>query len=209
MPRPLHTLALIASALAAGALYWFFMPNQTVYSPGQAFPVSPNADLLLLTVTQDSLSRAQIANCSACSYPQPGIPAVTPSSIDDVVKTSIRVAEQLSGETWSEPIPTVTGIEGSSGGLAFTLAAWSELTSSTWTDTVAATGTVYPDGSVRPVQGTQAKSELAQANNVDLLLVPTGSDIATSYTGQVAYVDTVEQAIEQLCERPEATCADS
>jgi hypothetical protein len=175
------------------------MPSQPRYSPGEAFEISDRGPLNALTVTFEEKSLLSSFLCQDCSAPQPGLGTETSVAQEKIVAEAIAAAELLTGETWEERVPVIVGVAGSSSGLAFALGAWAELSGSRWDAVVAATGTVTRDGVVHQVQGTQAKSVLAQNIGAELLVLPAGNTISENYGGTVAQVENLAQAVTALC----------
>lgn len=94
-------------------------------------------------------------------------------------------------------------IGGPSAGLAFTLTLMDLLTDGELTGghRVAVTGTISPAGSVGNVGGVGQKSAAANAEGVDLFIVPLESvEVATEHAGDmpVVGVSTLEEALEAL-----------
>ena len=106
-----------------------------------------------------------------------------------------------------QPLPPNT--QGPSAGLAFGLAGYLDATGSTLGARVAATGTLDPYGNVGPVSGVAAKAAIAQADAIDLLLVPErNTPLTAAFTGTVVEVATLTEALEAVCALPGSECVE-
>jgi PDZ domain-containing secreted protein len=97
---------------------------------------------------------------------------------------------------------TTDNLVGESGGLILALAYYDHLTGgqlSTGLD-IAATGTIDEHGNVGPVIGVRSKLAAATAANVDVIFVPTGSDLGTHTNNTpIVEVRALADAINWLC----------
>lgn len=102
------------------------------------------------------------------------------------------------------PVPVhfaLDDVEGSSGGLMFALAIYAELTNDRHApEAIAGTGTIAPDGTVGPIEGTQQKVIAAKRAGARVFLVPRQNyrDIADEPGIAVVPVATFSEALAAL-----------
>lgn len=195
-------------AVVAGAL--LFLPTTTIARPALIAPVNQAGTVSMLAVSVERVSWVAQLLCvddDTCSIPNvggddEGFPTDMPESI-----VAARIAAQaLTDEEVREQKLPVSA-QGPSAGLAFGLAGYLDATGSTLGGRVAATGTLDPYGSVGPVSGVAAKAALAQADGIDLLLVPTrNAPLTEGFTGAVIEVATLTEAIDAACGLPGSDC---
>lgn len=128
---------------------------------------------------------------------------------EDAERGVMGVTVMATGIEFDFPVDVTveTGdVGGPSAGLAFTLAIIDELTPGELTGdhTVAATGEIVSDGSVRPVGGVRQKAAAARAVGVELFLVPDGEGAqARERAGddmEVVEVTNLDEALAALAE---------
>ena len=121
---------------------------------------------------------------------------------DHGTRLGIYVSEQ--GVVPPLPVPvhfSLSGVEGSSGGLMFALAIYAELTKDRHgPGAVAGTGTITTDGNVGPIEGTQQKVIAAKRAGARLFIVPRQNypEVATERDIAIVPVATFNEALAAL-----------
>jgi PDZ domain-containing protein len=129
--------------------------------------------------------------------------AVRTTRIDDAVR--LGIALEARSERPDLPVPVrfnVGAISGSSGGLMMALAVYGALRGARGRagEAIAGTGTIAPDGSVGPIEGTRQKLIAAKRAGVHVFLVPraNAADIASERDVRVVPVESFRDALAAL-----------
>ncbi len=129
--------------------------------------------------------------------------AVRTTRIDDAVR--LGIALEARSERPDLPVPVrfnVGAISGSSGGLMMALAVYGALRGERGRagEAIAGTGTIAPDGSVGPIEGTRQKLIAAKRAGVHVFLVPraNAADIASERDVRVVPVESFRDALAAL-----------
>ena len=208
--RRRRTWPVLVAVLAVVAAVLLLVPTATIARPAVIAPVNAEGTVSMLAVTVERVPWVTQLRCvddDTCYIPNVGGDADGfPTDMAESIVAARLAAQALTDEPVAEqPFPPNT--EGPSAGLAFGLAGYLDATGSTLGGRVAATGTLDPYGSVGPVSGVAAKSALAQADGIDLLLVPTRNEPLTrAFTGTVVEVATLTEALEAACALPGSAC---
>lgn len=118
--------------------------------------------------------------------------------------TRLGVFLSARGAPVTLPVPVhfeLDDVEGSSGGLMFALAIYAELTNDRHApDAIAGTGTLAPDGTVGPIEGTQQKVIAAKRAGARVFLVPRQNyrDVADVSGIAIVPVGTFSEALAAL-----------
>jgi hypothetical protein len=208
--RRKRTWPVLVAILAIVAAVLFLFPTSTIARPALIAPVNAAGTVSMLAVTVDRVPWVTQLLCVAndtCYIPNvggdaEGFPTDMPESM-----VAARLAAQALTAAPIPELPALPPAQGPSAGLAFGLAGYLDATGSTLGARVAATGTLDPYGRVGPVSGVAAKAAIAQADGIELLLVPARNEPLTrDFTGTVVEVATLAEALAAVCELPGSAC---
>ncbi len=208
--RGRHPGRVLAAVLAVVAAVLLLLPTATIARPAFLASLDSAGRVSMLTVTVDRVPWVTQLLCvsdDTCYIPNvggdaAGFPTEMPESI-----VAARLAAQALTTSPVEAPANVPAAQGPSAGLAFGLVGYLEATGSRLGGRVAATGTLDAHGNVGPVSGVAAKAALAQADGIDLLLVPVGNEPLTgAFTGNVVEVATLSEALAAACAIPGSAC---
>ena len=203
---------MLVAILAVVAAVLLLLPTTTIARPALIAPVDEAGTVSMLAVTVDRVAWVTQLLCVAddtCYIPNvggdaDGFPTDMPESI-----VAARIAAQALTQEQVQEQSLPPNTQGPSAGLAFGLAGYLDATGSSLGGRVAATGTLDPYGKVGPVSGVAAKAAIAQADGIDLLLVPErNTPLTKAFTGTVVEVATLSEAITAACALPGSDCAE-
>ena len=201
---------MLAAVLAIVAAVLLLVPTTSIARPALIAPVDSAGSVSMLAVTVDRVPWVTQLLCVAddtCYIPNvggdaDGFPTDMPESI-----VAARLAAEALTPSPIPDLPMLPAAQGPSAGLAFGLGGYLDATGSTLGGRVAATGTLDPYGNVGPVSGVAAKAAIAEADGIDLLLVPTrNAPLTGAFTGTVVEVSTLEEALAAVCALPGSDC---
>ena len=209
-PRRRRSWLVLAAVLALVAAVLLLLPTTTIARPALIAPVNATGTVSMLAVAVDRVPWVTQLLCVAddtCYIPNVGGDTEGfPSDMAESIVAARIAAQALTPEPVEEQsLPPNT--QGPSAGLAFGLAGYLEATGSRLGGRVAATGTLDPYGNVGAVSGVAAKAALAEADGIDLLLVPLrNAPLTRAFTGQVVEVATLTEALDAACALPDSEC---
>lgn len=208
--RAWHPARVLAAVLVVVAAVLLLLPTATVARPALIASLDGAGTVSFLAVTVDRVPWVTQLLCVAdetCYIPNVGGDAEGfPTDMATSIVAARIAAQALTSSSVQDPTH-LPAAQGPSAGLALGLAAYLEATGSRLGGRVAATGTLDPHGNVGPVSGVGAKSALAQADSIDLLLVPAGNAPLTgAFTGHVVEVATLTDALAAACALPGSEC---
>lgn len=209
-PRRRRSWLVLPAVLAVVAAVLLLLPTTTIARPALIAPVNTTGTVSMLAVAVDRVPWVTQLLCVAddtCYIPNVGGDAEGfPSDMAESIVAARLAAQALTDRTVPD-LPMRPAAQGPSAGLAFGLAGYLEATGSRLGGRVAATGTLDPYGNVGPVSGVAAKAALAEADGIDLLLVPVrNTPLTGAFTGQVVEVATLSEALDAACALPGSEC---